>query len=195
MLYYLFIGINNLPLLCNYFIKRRIYEIPLVLFPSPMSICSFTLFLNLFKTNMSSSFIFTLNCLCYSFFAFNLTYELYVMQVFSFEHYFFIAVLILNVILYYGIDNFFSIFSISNVVKKESPKIDLSLVIKKCKNGDGGIQGFLGRIFKCDKLGLIADVFLVFNSNSNLVPEEGLKEVALDAKHIHLIYPMRHSLH
>jgi len=79
-------------------------------------------------------------------------------------------------------------------MRKNSPRIDYSLVIKKHKNGDGGIQGFLGRIFKCDRFGVIADVFLVFNSNSNLVPEEGLREVALDSKHIHLIYPMRNCL-
>jgi hypothetical protein len=192
--YYLFIGINNIPLLCNYIIKKRVYNLSLILFPTPMAICSFTLFLNIFTTNMSSSLIFVLNWLCYTFFALNLTYEIYVMNVFSFEHYFFIAVLVLNFVLYYGIDNFFSIFSIRNIVRKNSPKIDYSLVIEKRKNGDGGIQGFLGRIFKCDRFGVIADVFFVFNSNSSLVQEEGLREVKLDPKHIHLIYPMRNSL-
>jgi len=148
----------------------------------------------MFRTNINRSFFLTLNCFCYGFLILSVIYEVYIMKIFSFEHYFFIALNVLNPILYYVINNFFNIFSIKNIVKKDSPGIDFSLVINKTPKGDGGIQGFLGRIFKCDRHGLIADVFYIFNSNSCMVPEENLRDVTLDAKHIHLIYPMRNCL-
>jgi len=194
LLYYLFIGLNNLPLLCNYLIKRRIVDLPLVLFPTPMSICSFTLFLSLFRNNINSSFFFVLNCFCYTFMLMNLVYEIYIMKIFSFEHYFFILLTFMNLILHYVLNNFFSIFSINNIVKKNAPKVDYSLVLNKHQKGDGGIQGFLGRVFKCDRFGFIADLFLIFNSNGCLVNDENSKDITLDAKHINLIYPVRNCL-
>ena len=68
------------------------------------------------------------------------------------------------------------------------------LVINRHKKGDAGIQGFLGRIFKCDKFGIVADAFLIFNSNNCLINDDNTKEITLDAKHINLIYPIRNSL-
>jgi hypothetical protein len=194
VLYYLFIGINNLPLICNYLVKKRFVNIPLVLFPTPMSICTFTLFLSFFKNNMSNSFFLLLNCLLYSFFILNLIYEVYVLKIVSFEHYFFIVLTLLNIVLNYGLNNFFTIFGINNILTKTNIVNDYSLVINSHQKGEGGIQGFLGRVFKCDRFGLIADVFLIFNSNNCLVNEDNVKDITLDAKHIYLIYPVRNSL-
>ena len=194
LIYYIFIGINNLPLLCNNLIKRRLLDIPFILFPSPISVCSYSIFLSYFGNSHLNSFFKFFKALCYSFLVLVMIHEIYVIKVVSFEHYFFIFQTILNVPLYYLLSNFFEIFLINNIVKKTDIIGNYLLVINKHKKGDAGIQGFLGRIFKCDKFGIVADAFLIFNSNNSLINDDNTKEITLDAKHINLIYPIRNSL-
>ena len=189
LLYYLFIGINNLPLICNYLIKKRFIDLPLVLFPSPNSLCCFTLFLTLFRNNLSTSFYFILNILCYSFLLINTIYEYSILKIFSIEHYFTIILTLLNIFLYHGLYNYLIIFGINRIENKAIMNCEFSLFIKKESKGDGGVQGFLGRVFKCDKYGFIADVFLIIDSKNCLLNDDKTKNITLDSKHINLIYP------
>jgi hypothetical protein len=95
---------------------------------------------------------------------------------------------VLNLILSYGLNNFFQIFGGTSLVGTHF-NIDYSLKIYSLDSPTAGIQGFFGRVFKCDKFGFLADMFFLLASDGKMIVDPFTKDVTLDDKHIRLIYP------
>jgi len=99
---YSFIGLNTLPLLCNYFIKKRILKIPFVLYPSPLSISTITAFFCFFKnTSANNKYTILLEVLCYLYNLVTFTNDLLVWGLLSYEHIFMIILNVFNIVFIY----------------------------------------------------------------------------------------------
>jgi len=101
ILNYIFIGFNTLPLLFNYFVKKRLIKIPFVLYPSPISISTLTIFFCFFRNSFDNKYIFILEVLCYMFTLFNILSDVLVWNIFTYEHIFFIALNLFNLLFIY----------------------------------------------------------------------------------------------
>ena len=102
MLNYIFISFNTLPLLLNYFVKKRLFKIPFVLYPSPISLSTLTIFFCFFRNSfIDNKYIFILEVFCYLFTILNIISDYVVWNVFTYEHIFFIALNVFNLLFIY----------------------------------------------------------------------------------------------
>jgi len=102
VLNYIFISFNTLPLLLNYFVKKRIFKIPFILYPSPISLSTMTIFFCFFRNSfIDNKYIFILEICCYLFTILNIISDVIVWNVFTYEHIFFIVLNLFNLLFIY----------------------------------------------------------------------------------------------
>ena len=196
---YIFFGLNTLPLISNMFINKNIFNIPIVLYPSPYALATLTIFLNQFRTfypGPSKLFI-ILDLLCYGFIILNLVNDIFFLRIFSYQHVFYLVLNVLNFIFIF----YFDIFGLYAAAQENLSLLDMkkedSLIytyagigIINNPGGDGGIQGFFQREFFIDQFGIVANSFLIFSSKSlNLIQDLSVRPVKVDANLIKYIYP------
>jgi hypothetical protein len=106
----LFISFNTIPLLFNSFIHNRLTNLPFNLYPNPIFLTTFTIFLNCFRiiTPENRKYALVLDILCYIFLSLTFIYEIFILKVFSWQHILFLTLNILNIICihYFNLFNF-----------------------------------------------------------------------------------------
>ena len=121
ILNYVFLMLNTFPLMSNFFIEKRLFSFNFTLFPSPVALATLTIFLNFFrKTQVVNSKVFAIvNILCYAFLVINFVNDVLFLKIYSYEHFFFIILNILNLIFIY----YFDIYNLNSGVMSTSSKI------------------------------------------------------------------------
>lgn len=196
---YVFVGLNTFPLLSNFFIKKNIFNIPIIFYPSPYALATLTLFLNNFRTYypLQSKFFSILDLICYSFIILNLVNDIFFLRIFGYEQFFFLTLNLLNFICIF----YFDIFGVNSgyncdltiLNSKQDEKLVYNyagILIKATPQGDGGIQGFYQREFFIDNFGVVANSFLIFSSKSlGFIQDLSVRSIKVDANLIKYIYP------
>jgi len=120
ILNYTFLILNTFPLLTNFFIKKRLFNFNFSLYPSPLALATFTIFLNYFRNSnyVSSKVFILLDILCYSLLIVNLVNDFVFLKIYSFENFFFILLNVLNLIFIY----YFDIYNLNSGNSVESLK-------------------------------------------------------------------------
>jgi hypothetical protein len=103
---YSLVALNTLPLISNFFIKKRILNIPFTLFPSQVSLATLTIFLNNFRISclINGKIYILIDILCYSVLFLHFINDFIILKGFTYENLFFIILNILNSILIYYLD-------------------------------------------------------------------------------------------
>jgi hypothetical protein len=199
ILSYVFVGLNTFPLLSNFFIKKNIFNIPIIFYPSPYALATLTLFLNNFRTYypLQSKFFTILDLVCYSFIILHLVNDIFFLRIFGYEQFYFLTLNLLNFICIF----YFDIFGLNsgyncdltilNSQKEEKLVYNYAgILIKPTPQGDGGIQGFHQREFLIDQFGVVANSFLIFSSKSlGFIQDLSVRSIKVDANLIKYIYP------
>jgi hypothetical protein len=120
ILNYTFLLLNTFPLLTNFFIKKRLFNFTFALYPSPLALATFTIFLNHFRNSqvLSSKVFMMLDVLCYSLLIVNLVNDFVFLKIYSFENFFFILLNVLNLVFIY----YFDIYNLNSINDVKSKK-------------------------------------------------------------------------
>jgi hypothetical protein len=105
---YFFIVLNTFPLLSNVFIHKKLFNLPVTLYPSPIALSTLTIFLSYFRDTLPihTNYVMVVDILCYLFLIINFLNDIIFLKTFSAEHMFFLLLNILNVVFIYYFDIF-----------------------------------------------------------------------------------------
>jgi hypothetical protein len=197
VLVYIFIAINTFPFLANVIVRNfntKYFTIP-TLYPSPIAISTFTIFLNYFKIYfpLHSKYFFVLNLLCWVYLSLNMIHQCYTTGSISYENVFYLIINLLNLFVIY----YFDIFNIHQINKDKANQLlnearffNDGLQIIHMPLGDGGTQGMALRQFYIDEFGVIANSFLILSSNGELVEDTSVKQIRSEPKLVRYIYSL-----
>jgi hypothetical protein len=113
---YFFIAINTFPLLSNIFVHKKLFNIPMTLYPSPIALSTLTIFLNYFRDTLPihTNYVMVVDILCYIFLILNFVNDIVFLKVFTTEHVIFLVINILNLIFIH----YFDIFGLNKSIGK-----------------------------------------------------------------------------
>jgi hypothetical protein len=105
---YCFIALNTFPLLSNTFIQKNLFNLPITLYPSPITLSTLTIFLNYFRDTLPihTNYVFAVDLLCYMFLIISFLNDILFLKVFTKEHIFYLVLNILNLVFIYYLDIF-----------------------------------------------------------------------------------------
>jgi hypothetical protein len=105
---YFFIAINTFPLISNTFIHKKLFNLPMTLYPSPIALSTLTIFLNYFRDVLpiNTKYILIVDLLCYIFLILNFLNDIVFLRVFTTEHIIFLIINILNLVFIHYFDIF-----------------------------------------------------------------------------------------
>lgn len=185
--------LNFIPLVLNYFLRKRIASYITSLYPSPLYLATLTLFLNKYKSQnfITSNTFKVANTLCIVFIILNIVYEIYFLNSTTFLQLFLVILNVINLVV-----DYFDFFNSTPVLTEtESTQFYRQEVLKidYLPKGDGGLQGFENIDFYVDTLGTIANAFLVFcEKKLDLIIDESVRKIKLEPKLLKYVYPIKY---